>query len=164
MLPRFAGAMPHAVPRTFDDAADLIGLDRFPSPGDRFDLEVARLLLARRTISLTGLAMAMQRRAEGGMTLAQCILAGGLITASDYYRAVAACYGLPFVDLVREPADPSLATGKDQAEYAARSLRPWRLREGRLVLAVSSISRETVEWADARFGPDGYDFVIAAPI
>jgi len=155
--------MAHPVPRSFDDnAADLIGVDCLPSAGDRFDLEVAKLLVARKALSLTGLANAMRLRAERGISLADAILATGLLQPADYYRAVADCYGLPFVDLQAEPADPSL--GELATLFQARSMLPWRRRDGRLILAVSSVSRETVEWADVHLGETGYDFVIAAPL
>lgn len=154
--------MTHAVPRSFDhDPADLLGVDRFHSAGDRFDLEVANLLVARRTLSLTGLATAMRRRAKTGASLAQCIIATGLVAPADYYRAVAECYGLPFVDLESQPADPAL--GELSTLFQARAMLPWRRRDGRLILAVSSVSRETVEWADVHLGEAGYDFVITAP-
>ncbi|MEO7221856.1 MAG: glycosyltransferase family 2 protein [Devosia sp.] len=157
--------MAHAVQRRFDsDAADLIGIDRFSSAGDRFDLEVAKVLLARQTLSLTGLATAMQRRGEWGSSLAQTIISAGLVRPIDYYRAVAETYGLPFVDLQREPIDPALTCIEDRPDYAERSMVPWQMKDGRLLIATTSISREHIEWADARFGEDGYDLVITSPL
>ena len=154
--------MPHAVQRRFDQsAAELIGLDRFRAAGDRFDLDVAKLLLARKLISLTGLALALRQRAETGASLAQTLLASGTVAAADYYSAVADTYGLPFVDLARQPVDPALSG--PEPDYAERAMVPWRKHDGRLVIATSSISREHVEWADARFGAEGYDFVITVP-
>ena len=156
--------MTHAVPRSFDhDPTDLIGVDRFPSAGDRFDLEVANLLVARKTLSLTGLATAMRRRAETGARLAEAIIATGLVAPNDYYRAVAECYGLPFIDLEMQPIDPTLAHDEDRTDYAQRAMVPWQSRNGRLVIAATSLSRENVEWADTRFGDNGYDFVITSP-
>lgn len=156
--------MAHAVQRRFDhDAADLIGIDRFPSAGDRFDLEVAKVLLARKTLSLTGLATAMRRRGEWGSSLAQTIISAGLVRPMDYYRAVAETYGLPFVDLQREPIDPALTRIEDRSDYAERAMVPWQMKGGRLLIATTAISREHIEWADARFGEDGYDFVITSP-
>jgi hypothetical protein len=155
--------MANTVRRSLDqDAADLIGVDRFPSPGDRFDLEVAKLLLSRGVLSLTGLATAMRQRAERASSLAQAIIATGLPQA-DYYRAVADCYGLRYVDLEREPVDAALTTVNDRADYADRLMVPWQSRDGRLLIATTAISRENVEWADARFGETGYDFVITVP-
>lgn len=156
--------MTHVVQRRFDhDAADLVGIERFPSAGDRFDLEVAKVLLARKTLSLTGLATAMRRRGEWGSSLAQTIISSGLVRPMDYYRAVAETYGLPFVDLQREPIDPALTRIEDRSDYAERAMVPWQMRDGQLLIATTAISREHIEWADARFGENGYDFVITAP-
>ncbi|RYE87634.1 MAG: glycosyltransferase [Hyphomicrobiales bacterium] len=156
--------MPHAVQRNFDhDSADLIGVDRFPSAGDRFDLEVAKLLLAQKTLTATGLAVAIQRRGEWGSSLAQTIISAGLVRPIDYYRTVAEAYGLPFVDLQKEPIDPELTRIEDRADYAERSMVPWQMQDGRLMIATTAITRDHVEWADARFGEHGYDFVITSP-
>lgn len=156
--------MPHAVQRRFDQStAELIGLERFRAPGDRFDLDVAKLLLARKLVSLTGLAIALRQRAETGAGLAETLLSLGVVAPADYYRAVADTYGVPFVDLQQQPIDPALASPNIDADYAELDMVPWQRRDGRLVIAATSISREQVEWADARFGTDGYDFVIAAP-
>lgn len=156
--------MPHAVQRRFDQStAELIGLDRFRAAGDRFDLDVARLLLARKLVSLTGLAIALRQRAETGAGLAETLLSSGVVAPTDYFRAVADTYGLPFVDLQRQPVDPALTSPDTRADYAERAMVPWQMHDGRLVIATSSISREHVEWADARFGVEGYDFVITAP-
>lgn len=156
--------MAAAVQRRFDEyTADLIGVDRFQSPGDRFDLDVAKLLLARKVLSLTGLATALRQHAEWGSSLAQTIISAGLVRPRDYYRAVADAYGLPFVDLQKEPIDPSLTRIEDRADYAERSMVPWQRRGGRLLIATTSIAPEHVYWADARFGEDGYDFVITSP-
>jgi glycosyltransferase XagB len=156
--------MPHAVQRRFDQSAtELIGLERFRAPGDRFDLDVAKLLLARKLVSLTGLAIALRQRAETGASLAETLLSSSVVTPADYYRAVADAYGRPFVDLQRQPVDPALTSPGTHADYAKRAMVPWQMHDGRLVIATSSISREHVEWADARFGAEGYDFVIAAP-
>jgi hypothetical protein len=76
---------------------------------------------------------------------------------------VAETYGLPFVDLQREPIDPALTRIEDRSDYAERAMVPWQMKDGRLLIATTAISREHIEWADARFGEDGYDFVITAP-
>lgn len=158
----FVCGMPHAVQRYLDDEpAALIGAGRIPSAGDRFDLEVAKLLLADRTLSLTGLAEAMRRRSERGERLCDAIIATGFVTADAYYRAVATFYGLRFVDLAAEPGDPDAI--EDASGFAERGLLPWRRENGRLLIAASAIGPEHIEWADARFGDGAYDFVIVAP-
>jgi hypothetical protein len=152
--------MPHAVQRHFDDdATSLIGVDRFAMTGDRFHLEVAKLLLERKQLSLTGLATALRMRAKRKTGLAGIIIAYGKLDPAVYYRGVAELYGLPFVDLAAEPPDPAVP---DEG-FAVWHMRPWREEDGRLLIATSAISKEHIEWADARFGENGYDFVIAVP-
>lgn len=156
--------MAHPVQRSFDqDAADLLGVSRLSSAGDRFDLEVAKLLLARKQLSLTGLAAAMHARAQDGSTLAQSILSAGPVAPVSYYRAVADTYGLPFVDIAVAPIDPALVPSEERAEYVRRGMVPWRMRDGRMLIATSAITSDQVEWADAHLGEHGYDFVITSP-
>lgn len=152
--------MPHPVQRHFaDDATSLLGVDRYAKTGDRFHLEVAKLLLERKQLSLTGLATALRMRVKRKSGLAGIIIAHGKLDPAVYYRTVAELYGLPFVDLAAEPADPALPADG----FAKWSMRPWREEDGRLLIATAAISKEHIEWADARFGETGYDFVIAVP-
>ena len=57
--------MAHAVARSFDgDKSELLGVPRERTMCDRLHLEVAKLLLERKVITLTGLAVAMRHAAE----------------------------------------------------------------------------------------------------
>ena len=150
--------MPHAVERHFDDQADLIGLDRSLMTGDRLHLEVAKLLLERKLLSLTGLATALRLRSRQKAGLDRIIIAHGNVAPADYYQAVADVYGLPFVDLAIDPP----AFGLDTVDLPPAMIA-WRRGNAKLLIATSAISRGDIEWADGRFGENGYDFVIAAP-
>jgi len=155
--------MAHAVKRSVDDTSELLGLPRERSSGERLHLEVAKLLLEKRLLSLTGLAVAMRQAPEWGSGLAQTIISSGQVRPIDYYRAVAEVYGVRFVDLKAEPIDEALVDVKDRADYAERHLVPWRKIDGRLLIATTEISAEHFNWGDARFGADNYDFVITSP-
>lgn len=156
--------MVHAVAHTHDEGSDeLLGLDAYRTDGERFQLEVAKLLVARKVISLTGLANALNARAEWGSSLQQNLIGQGNVRPVDYYRAVADVYGLPFVDLQAEPVDPELTHILERADYAKRGFIPWRKVNGRVQIATIAVTEETTEWADRRFGGGTYDFVITAP-
>ena len=155
--------MAHAVKRSVDDTSELLGLPRERSSGERLHLEVAKLLLEKRLLSLTGLAVAMRQAPEWGSGLAQTIISSGQVRPIDYYRTVAEVYGVRFVDLKAEPIDATLVDVKDRADYAERHLVPWRKIDGRLLIATTEISAEHFNWGDARFGADNYDFVITSP-
>lgn len=156
--------MAYAVARSFEsDAAELLGVPRERTAGDRLHLDVAKLLISNKTLRLTDLAIAMRQTAEWGSSLASTIIALGFVRPIDYYRAVAEVYGLPFVDLQKEPIDESLTRVEDRADYAERNIVPWRRIDGRLILAATEISTEHFLWGDERFGADNYDFVITSP-
>jgi cellulose synthase/poly-beta-1,6-N-acetylglucosamine synthase-like glycosyltransferase len=156
--------MVHLVSRSPDIVeAELVGVPKFRSAGERLHLEVAKHLLEKKLLTLTGLAVSMQQAAEWGSSLAQTIIALGQVRPMDYYKVVAEVYGLPFVDLQKEPIDPSLTRIEDRPDYAERNIIPWREVNGRMVLAATELSTEHFVWADQRFGADKYDFVITSP-
>jgi len=156
--------MPYAVARHFDgDNSELLGVPRERTMGDRLHLEAAKLLLERRIITLTGLAVAMRQAAEWGSTLARTLISGGQVRPMDYYKAVADVYGVRFVDLQREPIDEALTRVEDRADYAERNIVPWRRIDGRLMIATTEITADHFMWGDERFGADGYEFVITSP-
>jgi len=155
--------MAHAVKRSIDDTTELLGVPRERSSGERLHLEVAKLLLEKKLLSLTGLAVAMRQAAEWGSGLAQTVISSGQVRPIDYYKAVAEVYGVKFIDLKAEPIDETLVEVGDRADYAERHLVPWRKIDGRLMIAATEISAEHFNWGDARFGADNYDFVITSP-
>ena len=156
--------MAHAVARSFEgDASELLGVPRERTAGERLHLDVAKLLIAKKTLTLTGLAVAMRQTAEWGSSLAQTIIALGLVRPIDYYKAVAEVYGLPFIDLQKEPIDQALIRVEDRGDYAERNIVPWRQVDGRMILAATEITTEHFLWGDERFGHDNYDFVITSP-
>jgi len=145
------------------DSSELLGIDRYAEEGDLFHIEVAKLLIERKLVRLTGLAQALQARSSWGHDLAHILIAQGHVRRIDYYSAVADVYGLPFVDLTKQPVDPALTSVDDRADYAERNLIPWQLRNGKTVIATTSITPRHFEWAEARYGEHGFDFVITSP-
>ncbi|MEQ1902108.1 MAG: glycosyltransferase family 2 protein [Devosia sp.] len=141
----------------------MLGASRQQTLGDRLHLEVAKLLIERKLVTLTGLANAMRQAAEWRSSLAQTLIASGQVRPVDYYRVVAEIYGLPFVDLSQDPIDPEVTEIEDRADYPERNLVPWRRVNGRTILAATEITAEHFDWADARYGADNYDFVITSP-
>ncbi len=156
--------MAHAVARSFEgDPSELLGVPRERTAGERLHLDVAKLLISKKLLRLTDLAIAMRQTAEWGSSLASTIIALGLVRPIDYYKTVAEVYGLPFVDLQQEPIDERLTRVEDRADYAERNIVPWRRISGRLILAATEITTEHFLWGDERFGADNYEFVITSP-
>lgn len=156
--------MANAVLRTPpDQGTELLGVPKARSLGDRFDLEVANYLVAKKALKLTELAVALRQKAEWGSTLAQTVISLGYIRPIDYYRTVAEVYGLPFVNLQQQPIDDTLVRIEDRLDYADRGIIPWRTVDGKVVLAATTLTADHIEWADARYGVDNYDLVITSP-
>ena len=48
-------------------------------------------------------------------------------------------------------------------ELRRLQILPWRGQEGHVVLATVEIGKRQLEWADSRYGADGFEFVITSP-
>ncbi|MEO8756405.1 MAG: glycosyltransferase family 2 protein [Devosia sp.] len=163
-LQALTAEMVHQVTNLSDDGqSELLGVPRDRTMGERLHLEVAKLLIERRLVTLTGLAVAMRQAAESGSSLSQTLIASGQVRPMDYYRAVADVYGVRFVDLRAEPIDESLVKVEDRADYAERHMVPWQRIDGRLMIAATEITADHFTWGDARFGAESYAFVITSP-
>lgn len=130
--------------------------------GDALHLAVANLLVAEGTLSLVNLAAATRASAEWGHELSHVLIAQGYVRRMQYYRALAAVYGLPFVNLQEQPSDPQVVDPDDRIDYTARNLTPWQIVDGKVLIATTSISEAVTEWAEERYG-SSYGFVITSP-
>ena len=130
--------------------------------GNALQLAVAELLVNQGLLSLLDLAAATRDSADWGHELAHVLIAQGYVGRFQYYKALAAVYGLAFIDLRNTPSDPSLLSLEDRTEYTARNLVPWQVKDQVVLVATTAITDEAHEWASARFG-DKYSFVITSP-
>lgn len=152
--------MPEAA-ATFSPVSEHIA-ERIVPVGDALQLAVAELLVHQRDLSLTDLAAATRASAEWGHELSHVLIAQGYVRRMQYYKALAAIQRLPFVNLREQPSDPQLIDPDDRVDYTARNLTPWRTEDGKVLVAVTSLSKENREWAEERYGAD-HGFVITSP-
>jgi cellulose synthase/poly-beta-1,6-N-acetylglucosamine synthase-like glycosyltransferase len=130
--------------------------------GDALHLAVANLLVAEGHLTLVNLAAATRASAEWGHELSHVLIAQGYVRRMQYYQALAAVYGLSFVNLREQPSDPLLVDPDDRADYTAHNLTPWQLVDGKMLIAATSVSETNIEWAEDRYGK-AYGFVITSP-
>ncbi|MCS7042068.1 MAG: glycosyltransferase [Bryobacteraceae bacterium] len=97
-------------------------------------------------------ALALQR--ESGEPLGRVLMAEGWIRPLDFYRELAAQWGLPFVNLVDEPAEAEVFDTARHDEYARRLYVPWRRRNGRLFLALAEPDADLLARLRAEYGPE----------
>ncbi len=85
--------------------------------------------------------------------LGDVVLAHRWTTAMRFYEVLASHFGLEFVNLIDHPPeaglDPALVS-----DYAQRLVIPWRMQEGKLVLAVADPNVELFAWAKKIYGDD----------
>ncbi|MEO8685888.1 MAG: glycosyltransferase family 2 protein [Devosia sp.] len=130
--------------------------------GNALQLSVAELLVSRGLLGLLDLAAATRASAEWGHELAHVLIAQGYVRRLDYYQALAAVYGLQFVNLRETPSDPELISAEDRVDYTARNLIPWQMQDNKVLVATTGITDAAHAWASLRYG-DAYAFVITSP-
>lgn len=130
--------------------------------GDALHLAVAQSLVSQGMLSVVDLAAAARSSAEWGHELSHVLIAQGYVRRMQYYQALAAVYELPFVDLRLEPSDPDVIVADDRIDYTAQNLTPWRVVDGRTLVATTNISQAARDWAQQRYG-ERYGFVITSP-
>ncbi|ABD08803.1 Glycosyl transferase, family 2 [Rhodopseudomonas palustris HaA2] len=125
------------------------------------DLALGDLLVARRVLNLQQLDEAVGLAEAWHVRLGDAILSRAWIEPAVYYQAVAYHYELPFVDLIGDAPDPSLLAADEAELYARRLTMPWRIRDGRLVIATAEPGPGVVLFARRRWG-NAIEFVVAS--
>jgi cellulose synthase/poly-beta-1,6-N-acetylglucosamine synthase-like glycosyltransferase len=111
-------------------------------------------LHARGLITLDQIEEALALQKRWGVRFGDVVLARGWVRPFDFYKTLAETFGLPFVDLLKTPPEPSLLAEADADEYARLLLVPWGSVEGRTLVATADPGPEAMLFARRRFGAD----------
>jgi cellulose synthase/poly-beta-1,6-N-acetylglucosamine synthase-like glycosyltransferase len=128
------------------------------TPSDR---ALADLLVARRVLTLPQHDEAVRLAETWHVGLGDAILSRNWAEPAVYYQAVAYHYELPFVDLIRDPPDPTLLMAAEADTYARKLTIPLMWRGDRIVIATAEPGPATVLFARERWGT-AIDFVVAS--
>ena len=120
-------------------------------------------LVEKGLISSGELGSALADQMKWQSNLGEVLIGKGLVRPFDYYQALAAVQELPFVNLRTDPPDASLLRPADRAHYSRLQLLPWRIHQGRTVIASVDIGDAQRTFAEERYGTDGFRFVITSP-
>lgn len=123
----------------------------------------ALLLVQKGELSPGEMSSAVADQQEWGSTLAEVLIGKGLVRPIDYYQAYAEICEFPFVNLRAHPPDPKLIIAGDRDDYVDLQLIPWRMHEGRVVIATVDIDEDKWGWAERRYGADRFTFVVTSP-
>lgn len=104
-------------------------------------------------------ALAIQK--EWGTRVGEVLMAKGWVNYQNLHKMLAWQYDVPFVDLSVEPADPRLIKKAMLNIYLEHLVIPYRMKEGRFVVAIADISDDSLKFAERQFGADA-DYVITS--
>lgn len=105
------------------------------------------------------LSLQNQRRSR----LGDIIISEGIMTYLELYSALAEHYGLEFVNLLADHPDENLLSVVNIDDYIRMRAIPWKLYNGKIVIAITEYSEATIRWIEERFG-DNYEIVITSPL
>lgn len=108
-------------------------------------IRLGQLLVQDRLITPEQLEFALERQQKWGSRLGDVILTMGWLRPMDFYRTLAAHFGLEFVDLTRQPADGSLLDPKQLSSYSEQLYLPWKLENGTLWIATADPTSEKID-------------------
>ena len=120
-------------------------------------------LVEKGLISSGELGSALADQMKWQSNLGEVLVGRGLVRPFDYYQALAAVQELSFVNLRTDPPDAALLRPADRAHYSRLQLLPWRIHQGRTVVASVDIGDAQRAFAEERYGTDGFRFVITSP-
>jgi cellulose synthase/poly-beta-1,6-N-acetylglucosamine synthase-like glycosyltransferase len=125
------------------------------------DRALGDLLVGRRVLTLPQHDEAVRLAETWNVRLGDAILARNWIEPATYYQAIATYYELPFLDLIDDPPDLALLDPSETEVYAQALTIPWRMRDGRTVIATAEPGPETVLFARRRWG-NAVEFAVAS--
>lgn len=111
-------------------------------------------LVERGLLTPQQLEEALRLQKECGTPLGRILMARGWVRPIDFYRCLAERFGLPFVNLVQEPPEPSLFDERELEACARKLYLPWRSSGGVLSVAVAEPDEALFAELRARYGPE----------
>ena len=116
--------------------------------------QLGQILLKDGVISEAQLLQALSLQKLSRTRLGDIIIAKGMTDYLKLYSALAKHYGLEFIDLLNEPPDKNLLNIHEVENYIKLRVIPWKNDNGKIIIATSEYSDETIKWANNRFGKD----------
>ncbi|MEN8170297.1 MAG: glycosyltransferase family 2 protein [Pseudomonadota bacterium] len=122
---------------------------------------MGNLLLAKGLISKEQLQEALQLQQRWGTRLGDILLAKGWVRAIDFYHTLADHLEKEYVDLFSEPLDAQLLSNDDLSHYTELLVLPWRVVNGRVIVALADPGEAALSYIRERYGSET-DYVITS--
>jgi cellulose synthase/poly-beta-1,6-N-acetylglucosamine synthase-like glycosyltransferase len=124
---------------------------------------LGKILTARGLISKKQLEHILEIQKINHCRLGDIVIAEGISTYLELYSALAEHYGLEFVNLLQEPPNEILLTSLNIEDYIRLRAMPWKMNNGKIIIAITEYSDETMAWIYEKFGPN-IELVITSPL
>lgn len=125
--------------------------------------QIGEILRARGLLTDEQLAHILTWQNHSRSRLGDIIISEGIMTYLELYSAIAEHYGLEFVNLIEDYPDENLLSIVNIDDYIRLRLIPWKLYNGRIVIAITDYSDATMHWIEERFSKN-YELVITSPL
>lgn len=125
-------------------------------------LRACCLLMERGILNPDDMAKVLNRWSGGGYRMERLLISERLVTARAYYEALAEANDLPFIDLMKEPCDPTLLRAEDRSDYTRLALLPWQRQDGVTLIATTELGEAQRHWAAERYGKNGFAFLLTS--
>lgn len=125
--------------------------------------QIGEILRARDLLTDEQLARVLSWQSQSRSRLGDIIISEGIMTYLELYSALAEHYGLEFVNLLADHPDENLLSAINIDDYIRLRAIPWKLYNGKMVIAITEYSDATMRWIEERFGGN-YEIVITSPL
>jgi glycosyltransferase XagB len=95
--------------------------------------------------------------------LGDVLISEGIIGYPPLYKTLATQYGLPFVDLLKNPPDASLLSIQHVDEYVRLRTLPFARKAGRIQIATAEYSEDAIAFIHKHHGTE-VDFFLTSPL
>jgi cellulose synthase/poly-beta-1,6-N-acetylglucosamine synthase-like glycosyltransferase len=128
--------------------------------GNSERIRLGELLIQEKLITQEQLDIALERQKKWGSRLGDVILSMGWVRALEFYRTLASHFGLEFIDLIKQPADPDLLQPNQLSSYAEDLHLPWKRENG--VLWIATADPTSPKLAQIQQSEPGVRFVVTS--
>ncbi|MFZ4762086.1 MAG: glycosyltransferase family 2 protein [Alphaproteobacteria bacterium] len=118
----------------------------------RADSDIGQFLIAKGLLRSEAWLSAIANAKIDNKPLSEVLQREAGINKDEYFQSTAQYYNLPYADLAAFPPDISLFKLDDMQEYVTNQVVPWKMENGRMLLATAYPGPDTLLYAMRRYG------------
>ncbi|AIL65613.1 N-glycosyltransferase [Rickettsiales bacterium Ac37b] len=112
---------------------------------------LGEILVKKNYITNDILQFALHLQTKCKSQLGKILLTEGLINSNQLYTSLAEQLELEFINLITHPCDISILSPALVKFYIKYQAIPWKYKDNTMVIAVSDLNHETLQWIKANF-------------